>query len=261
MMQREAGNLCNPAGRVLMRLPALSLPPGTCWSLLGPNGSGKSSLLREMAGRDDDQARSPWCWRGQPLPRWHDAAWARVRASLGQRQWLTASLSARTVVEMGAFPFGGARHPRVREALETVISTWALSPMLQRPWPELSGGEQQRVQLARSQLQLRLALAEGPALWLLDEPLAALDWPHQRQVVQVCREMAAAGALVVVSVHDVNVARDLGHHSLVLGEGGVLHAGEVQDEPWRLALEQAFGVGLGWVPSPSDGRSWLLPLR
>lgn len=258
MMRRAAGPLHDPAGHPLLDLPALHLQPGEVWSLLAPNGAGKSSLLREMAGRDDGQA-SPWTWRDQPLPCWHDRDWAQVRASLGQRQVLTASLSAGTVVGMGAFPFGGLQSAAASRAFDTVVARWSLPDLLSRPWPQLSGGEQQRVQLARSQLQLLLALDAGPALWLLDEPLAALDWPHQREVVSVCRDMVALGALVVVSVHDINAARDLSTHSLVWGEGRVLHAGARQDEPWRLALEQAFGVALDWVGAGET--AWLLPRR
>lgn len=258
MMHRAAGPLRDPAGHALLGLPALNMQPGEVWALLAANGAGKSSLLREMSGCDDAQI-SLWTWRDQPLPCWHDRSWARVRASLGQRQMLTASLSARTVIEMGAFPFGGMQAAAASQAFAAVVTRWSLETLLVRPWPQLSGGEQQRVQLARSQLQLLLALASGPALWLLDEPLAALDWPHQREVVAVCRDMASRGALVVVSVHDINVARDLSTHSLVWGEGRLLHAGARDDEPWRLALEQAFGVRLGWVEA--GGAPWLLPLR
>lgn len=258
MMHRAAGPLRDPAGHPLLDLPALDLQPGEVWALLAANGAGKSSLLREMSGHDDGQP-SPWRWRQQPLPCWHDREWARVRASLGQRQVLTASLGARTVVEMGAFPFGGMQVAAARHAFEAVEARWSLAALLSRPWPQLSGGEQQRVQLARSQLQLLLALENGPALWLLDEPLAALDWPHQREVVKVCRDMAARGALVVVSVHDINIARELCTHSLVWGGGLLLHAGARDDEPWRLALEQAFDTRLGWVEA--GGTPWLLPLR
>lgn len=260
MMQRQPGPLRDPSGRLLCTLPALDWQPGQRWAVMGPNGIGKSSFLREAGGRESVSADTPWHCQGRPLPVWHDPDWARQRASLGQQHLLTAALSVRTVIEMGAYPWGGAAAIPA-DLMRTLIADWDLAALLTRRWPELSGGEQQRVQLARSALQLSLADVAQPRLWLLDEPLAALDWPHQQQVIRACHDAAAAGATVVVSVHDLNAAHALASHALVLGRDGVLYAGEIADEPWRLALEQALQVRLRWVDHPEDGRPWLLPLR
>lgn len=259
MMRRRADPLRAPDGRCLRDLPAWSLQPGTCWALLGPNGSGKTSLLREMGGREAPTADTPWTWQGKPLPVWHDPAWARQRASLGQRQLLTAGITVRSVIEMGAYPWGGAGRVSAT-IIADVIDRWQLRALMSRRWPELSGGEQQRVQLARSQLQLRLAGTGAGRLWLLDEPLAALDWPHQQLVIDACRDAAAEGAMVVVSVHDFNSARALASHSLVLG-GDEVFAGEIASPSWRMALEQAFALRLAEVAHPQTGCPWLVPLR
>lgn len=260
MMRRRAAPLHDPSGRVLCQLPALDWRPGECWALMGPNGIGKSSCLREVSGRESAAHDTPWVWRDAPLPVWHDPDWARQRASLGQQHVLSAPLRVRTVIEMGAYPWGGAA--AIPAALmATLIGDWDLAALLDRRWPELSGGEQQRVQLARSALQLALADPAQPRLWLLDEPLTALDWPHQQQVISACHAAAAAGATVAVSVHDLNAAHALASHALVLGRDGVLFAGEMDNEKWRCALEQALQVRLGWVDHPEDGRPWLLPLR
>lgn len=255
--------LRNPAGEVVLTLPALSLAAGERWAVLGPNGAGKSTFLRHCAGHDprrhDSGTASAWQWQGRPLPLWHDAGWARVRAFLPQQHQLSAPLSVHALLRMAAFPWGGA-HARLADALEDAVRHWDLAGLLPRPWLSLSGGEQQRAQLARSQLQLMLAEPGDATLWLLDEPLAALDWRHQQTVLAACREQAARNSLVLASVHDMNAALAIATHVLVLGQGEVLMAGEMHQERFREALQEAFSVRLGWVSHPDDGRPWLVPL-
>lgn len=259
MMQIAAQPLLSPDGRILLQLPELILRTGECWMVLGPNGVGKSTFLRWAAGHAGIPQQ--WRWLGQALPSWHQAAWAQQRAYLPQQHGLRAALSVEAVVRMGAFPWQGVHAALTRE-FAAIVNTWELAALLQRPWTGLSGGEQQRVQLARTALQIRLAEPDQARLWLLDEPLAALDLRHQAVALKAMRAEADAGALVVASVHDMNAALSVATHVLVLGEGGVLYQGEVLAEPVREALSQAFGVPLGWAEMKAGGTSgqWLLPL-
>lgn len=267
MMTIAAQPLYAPSCQPLLTLPDLEMRPGECWVLLGPNGAGKSTFLRHCAGHDPRQPVSGWQWRHQPLPLWNDTAWARSRSFLPQQHHLTAALTVAALVRMAAYPWNGW-HARLDAGFAEVAATWDLEHLLTRRWHELSGGEQQRVQLARSALQLALAEPDQPRLWLLDEPLAALDWPHQQTAVSACRAAAMAGAVVLVSVHDMNAALAMATHVLVMGQGRVLmHGaiagagrGERQDQV-REALETAFSARLGWVSHPEDGRPWLVPLR
>lgn len=252
--------LRTPSGEPLLVLPALTLAAGQCWVLLGPNGAGKSTFLRHCAGRDSSAPDVDWHWQDEPLPFWSDAGWARVRSFLPQQHLLTSPLSVRALLLMAAYPWGGV-HVRLASELARIQVEWDLTHLLARRWHQLSGGEQQRVQLARSALQLALAEPDAARLWLLDEPLAALDWPHQQTAMAACRAEAEAGALVLASVHDMNAALAMATHVLVLGQGRVLMHGEVTPEPLRQALETAFAVRLGWVDHPEGGQPWLVPLR
>ncbi len=260
MMQIASQPLLAASGQALLSLPELELRGGQCWALLGPNGSGKSTFLRFCAGREAGQAVAGRRWQGQPLPLWSDAGWARTRSFLPQQHHLTAALSVQALVRMAAYPWGGG-HGRLEQELAAVVATWDLQHLLTRRWHELSGGEQQRVQLARSALQLALAEPGQARLWLLDEPLAALDWPHQQAALSACRQAADDGALVIASVHDMNAALAMATHVLVLGQGRVLMHGELEREQVREALEAAFSARLGWASHPQDGRPWLVPLR
>lgn len=259
MMHLAAQPLLSADGRVLMSLPELTFRAGECWMVLGPNGVGKSTLLRQMAGAAD--ARPGWRWCHQPLPAWHDPFWAQQRAYLPQQHSLRAALRVEAIVRLGAFPWQGV-HRDLSSALADVVDRWELSALLPRAWTSLSGGEQQRVQLARTALQMQLADPAQARLWLLDEPLAALDLRHQAVALQAMRTEAEAGALVMASVHDMNAALNTATHVLVLGAAGVLYQGAVLAEPVREALSEAFGVRLGWAEMKAGDASgqWLLPL-
>ena len=264
MMHIAAQPLLTPDGRVLLQLPELTLRAGECWVVLGPNGAGKSTFLRHAAGQaavSSPRLPATWHWQGQPLPAWHDAVWARQRAYLPQQHSLRAPLSVEAIVRMGAFPWQGV-HAELASIMATIVSTWELTHLLDRPWTALSGGEQQRVQLARTALQIQLAERDQARLWLLDEPLAALDWRHQALALQAMRVEAEAGALVLASVHDMNAAIAIASHVLVFGEGEVLLHGALDAEPLREALCQAFDLRLGWATlSGADASGqWLVPL-
>lgn len=257
--------LLSPTGRPLLALPELSLEAGQCWAILGPNGVGKSTFLRRCSGRDELAMAPGWHWQGQDLPYWSDARWARQRTFLPQQHMLVAALSVQALLRMAAYPWGGV-HARLAQALAEVVVVWDLTHLLERRWTTLSGGEQQRVQLARSALQLALAEADQGRLWLLDEPLAALDWPHQQIALKALRQAASDGALVLLSVHDMNAALSVASHVLVMAEGEVLYHDVLPQslaaasfDRLRLALEQAFAMRLSWINHPDDGRPWLLP--
>ncbi len=263
MMHISAQSLCSPDGHELLALPELHMQAGECWLVLGPNGAGKSTFLRHAAGLSAANTHvlpQHWRWQGNPLPRWHDSAWAQQRAYLPQQHHLRSALSVEAVVRMGAFPWQGV-HARLADTLATIFEEWDLQQLRHRAWTTLSGGEQQRVQLARTALQLTLATPDSPRLWLLDEPLAALDLPHQAVALAVMKHAAAAGALVIASVHDMNAALAIASHVLVLGKGRVLWQGAVQAEPVREALAEAFALPLVWA-SWRDGETsgqWLVP--
>ena len=245
----------------VLALPELHFLPGQCWAILGPNGAGKSTLLRHISGVDSEQGAANVCaqWHGQPLPAWHSRRWAQQRSSLPQHHGLSAALTVAAIVRMAAYPWGGS-HSRLDASMAALIQTWDLAALLARRWPTLSGGEQQRVMLARSALQLALAAPNEPRLWLLDEPLAALDWPHQQTVFHACRQAVVEGATVLASVHDMNAPQAFASHALVLGEGRVLWAGAVATEGYVTALEMAFALRLTRLSHPEHALGWLVPL-
>ena len=149
---------------------SVALRGGEMTALIGPNGAGKSTLLRLLTGylTPDSGTRR---LAGKPLEAWSPEALSRRRAVMLQRTALQADWTVETVIAMGRSPWGATADPAV---LAAVMAVTGCDGLAGRRYPGLSGGEQQRVQLARCLAQLwRDGAPQG---WLfLDEPTSALD--------------------------------------------------------------------------------------
>jgi iron complex transport system ATP-binding protein len=196
--------------------------PGELVALLGPNGSGKSSLLRMLAG-----ILAPTAGRvlldGKPAhARPRDEA-ARLAAYVPQQASVTFDVTGLEVALMGRHPFGRGllleRDEDVKRAEEALAAAGAL-PFRDRPFLSLSGGEKQRVVLAR-------AMAQGAPALLLDEPTSAQDLSNALEVFALARNLAhERGKLVLAATHDVNAAARFADRVLILQGGRVAREGK-----------------------------------
>ena len=179
-----------------------SIRKGSVIGLIGPNGSGKTTLLRAFSGLIRP-LRGKVMLDGQPLT----AISARRRAQLigwvPQREKIAWPLTVREVVSLGRAPYRGWLLPLTendQEVIEQALSFTDLKELTDRSVEELSGGEFQRVLVAR-------ALAQEPRVLLLDEPSANLDIHYQIQVMDLVRELVAQrGITAIIAIHDLSVA-------------------------------------------------------
>ncbi|PIJ50239.1 heme ABC transporter ATP-binding protein [Erwinia sp. OLTSP20] len=190
------------AKRTLVDRLSVTLEPGEMVALIGPNGAGKSTLMRLLSGYlapHDGQC----VLHGQSLTAWSRQALARHRAVMRQQQHITFALSVRDIVAMGRAPWPERDTQRI---VRQVLALTDCTSLAGRDFRQLSGGEQQRVQLARALAQLWQD--EGPRGWLfLDEPTSALDLYHQQQALRLLHRLTRQGALSVCCIlHDLNLA-------------------------------------------------------
>jgi tungstate transport system ATP-binding protein len=188
----------------------LTLQPGTPTVLIGPNGSGKTTLLRTAMGLTlPSHGRITWAGREDVPP--------RRRAILFQRPAMlrrSAGGNIRFALRAAGIP-RQQRHSRICELLELV----GLEQLTGRPARRLSGGEQQRLALAR-------ALARDPDVLFLDEPTASLDPTATKAIEDVIRAISHRGIKVVMSTHDLGEARRLAGEIIMLHRGRLIETGE-----------------------------------
>jgi tungstate transport system ATP-binding protein len=190
---------------------SMHISPGAPTVLIGPNGAGKTTLLRVVMGLiAPSQGRMTWAGREHASP--------ERRAIVFQRPVMLRRSTAANV-SFGLSKAGRAqRHERVAELLDLV----GLSGLERRPARRLSGGEQQRLALAR-------ALARDPDLLLLDEPTASLDPAATKAIEDIVRAVSARGVKVVMSTHDLGQARRIGGDVALLHRGRLIEHGEAAE--------------------------------
>ncbi|MBB4000611.1 heme ABC transporter ATP-binding protein [Aureimonas pseudogalii] len=209
-------------GRIALHPTALAFAAGELTVIAGPNGAGKSTLLKLATGEIAPSSGRVWL-DGADMARLSPAAIARRRAVLPQSSALSFPFTVAEVVRLGLDAGGrGGDAAAVSQALARV----ELLGFGARVYGELSGGEQQRVHLARVLCQAGTPITGEPACFLfLDEPISSLDIRHQIAVLRIAREFARAGGGVVAVLHDLNLAAGFADRLVVLAQGAVVADG------------------------------------
>ncbi|SIN69653.1 iron complex transport system ATP-binding protein [Sulfurivirga caldicuralii] len=226
------------------------LRPGELMALVGPNGAGKSSLLALMSGQYE-AGSGEIRLNGQPLNRLEPVAQAQQRAWLPQRVTVPVSMPAAILLTLG-LPWQPAG-----AVVEEVVALLELEPLLQRDVLTLSGGEQQRCQLARVMIQVASSPFQGPRFLLLDESLQALDIRHQMRALQGLRRWCRAGWLGVLWVsHDLGLAYEAADRWLLLQQGRQQGVAPPATLAQAIDLSEVFGWPLQQAECGGRQRLW-----
>ncbi|ALG84549.1 heme ABC transporter ATP-binding protein [Gordonia phthalatica] len=232
----------------------LTASPGQILALVGPNGCGKSTLLSVLAGVREPSAGTVRIGE-LDVHRTDSRTLARARALVTQQNRADTPFPVREVVEMGRFPW--TRTPEARhseEIIDAAIAECDLGGLVDRPFAQLSGGQQARVSLAR-------ALAQDTPVLLLDEPTAALDIGHTEQVLTILRRRAAAGATVVLVVHDLSLTAAYADRVAVMKEGLLLATGPVDEVMTVELLSETYDHPVVISDHPETGERIITPAR
>ena len=218
---------------------SLSIPGGAVTAILGPNGSGKTTLLRLLLGVLRPQ-RGSIRVAGRPQGDYSRRELSRLVGLVPQDEYIPFDFSVLEYVLLGRAPYlhplaspGAADTEMALEALRTA----GLEGMHDRSLPTLSGGERQLAVLAR-------VLAQQPRILLMDEPAAHLDLGNQGRLLDLVRGLAAAGATVVLTTHDPNLAAAVAGQVVLMAGGRVLEAGPAGEILSADKLSATFGVAI-----------------
>jgi iron complex transport system ATP-binding protein len=230
---------------------SFSVSEGEVVAIIGPNGAGKSTLLRTLTG-DTKPASGTVHMGDKPLNDWSRRDRARVRGVLAQQTVLTFAFTVLEVVLMGRSPhLTRGETQRDYEIAFDALEACHVIDLVERLYPTLSGGEQQRVQLARVLAQIWEPNNLGTRYLLLDEPTNNLDLAHQHSTLQVARQLAADGVAVLAILHDLNLAAQYADRIVVLHEGKNLMTGTPRQVLTPETIEHAFQIPVTVVPHPN----------
>lgn len=232
----------------------LDIAGGQMVGLLGPNGSGKSTLLRVIAGLLPATAGHVQLG-GRELREYGGRARARRIALVPQSVAVPFAFSVFDVVAMGRHPhLGLLSAPKMRdfEVVEQAMAQTDCLELRERLVTELSGGELQRVIIARS-------LAQEPELLLLDEPTTHLDLNHQLDIARLLRQLNREHGLTVVWVsHDVNLAAEFCERLVMLQGGAIVADGSPEAVVTTEVIERVYGLRAPVNPNPLSGRPQII---
>lgn len=229
---------------------------GALTAIVGPNGSGKSTLVRALIGRIA-LARGAIRIDGTGTTEIDGAELARRVAVITQREELAFPLLVAEYVSLGRFPHLGIWHAaeqRDRRAVDESIAAAGVSALRDRRIDALSGGEWQRVRLAR-------ALAQGGDALVLDEPTAFLDVGHEMSVFELLHRLARGGKAVLLVSHQLNLVARFADHMVLLHRGSVAASGAPDDVMQAEILERVYDWPLVVTHDPAVGAPALVPLR
>ncbi len=232
-------------GRVLVKHVSFEAQGGELLAIVGPNGAGKTSLLKALAGALPYSGRA--VLNGQELTSVQPSDRARLIAYVPQKSQLRAPMLAREVVGLARFahrPLRGSLDGGDKVVVEQALIATSTAHLAARRFTELSGGEQQRVLLAR-------ALATGARTLLLDEPGSSLDVQHQLLLFEELRRLRAKDYCLIVVLHELDEVRRYADRALLLHNGGVLDAARGQCVVDGPKIPEAYGVSV--IPNARIG--------
>lgn len=232
---------------------------GEVLAIIGPSGSGKTTLMKAMTGELPYSGGITLA--GLEVGGLSPEVLAAMRGVLPQASQISFPLNVAEVVGLGLTSSRRERTFRARRIAEALAKV-GLSGFEGRSYQELSGGEQQRVQLARVLCQVWDPLPqEGLPHWLfLDEPVSSLDIKHQVQIMQLAAGYAKRGGGVVAVMHDLNLTAAFADRVLVMQGGRRLAFGTRDEVMQAELLSKAYDFPLEILTRPGGGRPVIVPM-
>lgn len=246
----------DPESEPVVKDVSLRAERGAVTAIVGPNGSGKSTLVRALLGRVP-LVSGRILIDGTDVTMITRRDLARRCAVVTQREDTTFARNVAEYIGLGRYPHAGtwaAAAPADSGAVLSAARRAGVQALLGRVTDELSGGEWQRVRVAR-------ALAQGGEALVLDEPTSFLDVGHEMQVFQLAVSLAESGAAILLVSHQLNLVARFANSMVLLHRGSVVATGAPDAVMRGELLERVYDWPLVVTRDPAVNAPMLVPLR
>ncbi|NLY44355.1 MAG: ABC transporter ATP-binding protein [Clostridiaceae bacterium] len=225
------------------------------YGIIGPNGSGKTTLLKSIS-RSLMPKENVVFLGDRDITVFSNKELARNIAYVPQDIYFEFEFSVMDIVLMGRSPYLKRFHSESEYDMETaknamqITNTWHLR---EKNIAEISGGERQRVIIAR-------ALAQGTGIMLMDEPVSQLDIQHQVEILGIIKRLTEdKGMIAILSLHDLNLASQYCDHLILLSKGRVLKQGSPQEIITEGNISKVYNTKVHIFENPFTGRPYIIP--
>jgi len=203
-------------GKEVLKKINLKIEPGEITTILGPNGSGKTTLIKTLQNNKADSGEI--LIDGKDINDFSIEQIARKRAILSQKTDLAFSFSVNQIIKMGRFPYAERED---KELVDKMLGIFDLNQLKDSSYLKLSGGEQQRVNIARSVIQIWDATKDKTKYLLMDEPTSSLDVQFQVQLIKILEKIKKKNIGVLLVLHDINLALSVSDKIVLLSKGKI----------------------------------------
>jgi iron complex transport system ATP-binding protein len=245
-------------GRPVLHGVSFEAAPGRMTAIVGPNGSGKTTTLKAISG----ELR---LFRGEVTINGHDIARLRPwelavkRGVLPQSTVISFPFTVREIAGLG-LSTGSSDASGFDRTVDDALDAVDLAGFAGRFYQELSGGEQQRVQLARVLCQISAPVSDGePRYLLLDEPVSSLDIRHQLTIMRLARQFCEQGGGVIAVMHDLNLTAMFADRMVMMKAGRIRALGAPKDVLTDETMEAVFGCRMQVSMAPARDVPFVLP--
>ena len=234
----------------ILRNINLSIVPGEILTIIGPNGAGKSTFVKLVAG-DFQPSSGKILYDKLLLKNLSLEETANIRSVLSQNQNINFDFDVKEIVEMGWIGNNHNRGDYINSFRDTSKECF-IEGLLNKKFKNLSGGEQKRVHLARTFLQLKsMNNSINNKYLILDEPLTHLDIYYEIKIMHLIKKIAKNGVGILIILHDLNIAQKFSNKIAIFSKGKLKYYDKTSKVLIPKNLKETYGLDMQVYKNPS----------
>jgi iron complex transport system ATP-binding protein len=235
----------------------IEIPKGAFTAIVGPNGCGKTTFVKHLIKSLNPKSGELILF-DKPLSSYSHKALGKVIAYVPQATQIGFDFTVEEVVQMGRYPHlkrFQSEQAKDQEIIEAAMKATGVWTLRHKQINALSGGEQQRVIIAK-------ALAQEPQILILDEPISHLDLHHQLELMELIRDLSKVKKITVIAIiHDLNLAMDYSDYVMMMAVGRVYYFGDPILALSAHNIKAVYNLDVCMIQNPVSGNPHIIPQK